>query len=212
MARVNSRRSRRVSVGLVGLVALSLAFSSCIGLGLHRSPCVEFGDHASLDFGLTFTRQEGTNKTYTAFLRMQKGVLETWSGIEVRRCAEVSADEQKELVHQVAVLAAEEPLRGLASGRETISWSLPSSSLSPRVRRSGLLAADELSPSGMAAMKEIACFAVAKVPKLTRNAIGGAAPQLARAAGLSGKLRAWCGQHQDRVVGRLALTRDGPLF
>jgi hypothetical protein len=136
-----------------------------------------------LDFGLTLTRQAGTNKVYMTFLLMKSGVLETWSGLEVRRCAEVTADEQKELLRHVAVLAAEEPLRGLSSGRETISWSLPDSSRSPRSRRTGLLAADNLSPQGMAAMKEIACLAVAKVPKLTRSAIVASAPQLAERLG-----------------------------
>jgi hypothetical protein len=130
------------------------------------------GPRDCVDFQLAFNwLPEGEAQVRVAFLRLMAATIEIRIVRSERRCAEVSAEEEAELRRHVAVLTAEEPLRGLA-GRETISWSLPGEG-------SGLLAAEDLSPKGLAALKEIACFAVGKVPKLTTIAIEGAAPTLA---------------------------------
>jgi hypothetical protein len=130
-----------------------------------------------LDFELTFTwLPEGTQNLRSNYVRMQNGTVEAQIAIEGRRCAEVSATEGAELLRHVAVLAREKPIQGLPGGRELVTWRL-------RDRSHGLLAAEDLSPEGMAAMKEIACFFVGQVPKFTKIAIGGATPKLAERLG-----------------------------
>jgi hypothetical protein len=106
---------------------------------------------------------------------LQQGTFEVWLPWR-RRCAEVSESEEAELLRNVAILAAEKPLRGNPGGRETVSWWLHGGA-------DGLLAAEDLSPRALDALRDIACLAFGKLPTATWTAVGGATHALAARLG-----------------------------